>query len=363
MNEIILKKISYQQIKERNWLEDDDSLGMAAFMNDNVRSCFLDSPFNTVPNKTAMLLAVNNGLIVGRYLLYGSSIKVGDKKISAQSFGSIEVHPSQRGRGIGSMMSKWTLENKEESIFLCSLLSDKCLSLMRNKHKDCVIFDFPKFFKPKNIEAALKSRGVNGLPLKLGTAIGNGILKCLDVANSFRLKKLKKCFVIRQEQTIPEWVGYMCLNDGHKYAEYHDKEWFEWNLRHNLTGQTEDKQYFYAIYKDDKPVGFFFTKIRLREAGKCKRMFLGTLCEWGSIDPNLKEEDINLLAFDVLPDYCYYMVSVSDNEKTRKGLLCRGFFQHDSMQMGIKDKMHQFSDIDQMELWRIRFGCCNSVLY
>ena len=69
-------------------------------------------------------------------------------------------------------------------------------------------------------------------------------------------------YSIRKESVVPEWAGEMCLNDGHKYAEYHDTAWLQWCLTHNLSGQPEDIQSFYSIYKNDKPVGFFLTKQR-----------------------------------------------------------------------------------------------------
>lgn len=72
MNDIVINKISYKQLFENNWLTDIDKYGLAAFVNDNVRHIFLNCPNNNVDEKSAILLAIDNGIVVGRLLLYGT---------------------------------------------------------------------------------------------------------------------------------------------------------------------------------------------------------------------------------------------------------------------------------------------------
>lgn len=91
MDSVVIKNVTYKQLLENNWLVDDDCYGLGAFVDDNVRKTFLDCPNNDDSEKTAVLLAVDNGAIVGRFLLYGTTIKMGETIQRAQSFGSIEV--------------------------------------------------------------------------------------------------------------------------------------------------------------------------------------------------------------------------------------------------------------------------------
>lgn len=360
-----LIKITYQQLKDNDYLSEyNDKYGLAAFIDDNVRNTFLSNPNNNDDSKTVILFAVDNGDIVGRSIIYATIVKNHNKTIETQSFGSIEVDNSQRGKGIGTQIARFSLNNNEYPIFICSLLSPQCLSLMRKPENDCTIFNFPEYIKVINTESAFACRGINGLPLKLMKTLGNIILGILDIPNKIKLKKIKKNYIVKKEYIIPEWAGEMCLNDGHKYAEYHDTKWLQWCLDHNLSGHKDDNQSFFAIYdKENNPVGFFMTKERRRlDIEKCK-MINGTLCEWASIDKNLSETDINLLALETFSKDCYRILTVTDNPQTEKSLHSMGYIKNGYMQMGFKDKLNQFPDMKDMSLWRIRFGCCNSILY
>ena len=142
MSEVDIKLISYGQLSQGDWLTDNDRYGLAAFVDENVSQTFLNSPFNRKPEKTAIMLAVDSGDIVGRHLLYGTQIKAGDQIINAQSSGSTEVDSSQRGKGIGSKINRYTLTNDEYPVYICSLLSPACLSIMSKPEYGCTIFDF-----------------------------------------------------------------------------------------------------------------------------------------------------------------------------------------------------------------------------
>ena len=158
-----LVNITYKQLRENNYLSEyNDQYGLAAFIDDNVRNTFLSNPNNNDDSKTAILFAIDNGDIVGRHLLYGTSLKCDNDIYDTQSSGSTEVHESQRGKGIGSNINKFTLNNAESTVYICSLLSSQCLSLMRKPENNCTIFDFPQMIKIVNTEAAFACRGVSG---------------------------------------------------------------------------------------------------------------------------------------------------------------------------------------------------------
>ena len=362
MSELLLKKISYGQLQEDSWLTDNDCFGMAAFVDENVRETFLQCPNNNNPEKTAVLLALDGDKIVGRHLLYGTTIKAGAGNIMAQSSGSTEVHESQRGKGIGSKINKWTLNNDEYPVYICSLLSPACLRIMEKKENSCTIFEFPELVKMINMEAAFACRGLKGLPLKLCKGLCNLFLGVLNIPTNGRISRLKKKYRLKKENDIPEWAGDMCMNDGHKYAEVHDNAWLRWNLKCNLTGKPQDRQSFYSIYKGEKPVGFFFTKERIRD-DVSSEMIIGTLCEWASVDKELSETDINLLAFSTFDKKCYYMRTVTNSSRTCEKLQEYWYSKHGEMQMGFKDKLGQYPDMAERANWRIRFGCCNSILF
>lgn len=128
------------------------------------------------------------------------------------------------------------------------------------------------------------------------------------------------------------------------------------------SGNKNETQSFISIYKDVIPVGFIFTKERLDD-DKESRFRYGTICEWGSKDNNLTEADINLLALTTFSNDCCSIITITDDDFTEKKLRHYGFMRNGRMQMGFIDKLHQFKDINDKSLWRIRFGCCNSILY
>lgn len=357
-----LRKISYGQLQNGDWQVGEDAYNLASFVDANIKQTFLDNPNNDDPNKTAVLLAVEDGVVVGRHLLYPTSIKIDGKEVKAQSSGSTEVHSSQRGKGIGSMINKWTLSNDEYPLYICSLLSPACLSIMRKKENGCVIFEFPELIKIINTESFFACRGIKGFPLSVCKTISNFIVQIFDIPNRCRLSRLKKRYVVKQESIVPQWAGYMCTNDGHRFAEIHDNEWLQWNLSHNLSGGGYDTQSFFSVYKAETPIGFFFIKQRLRE-DICSNAKIATLCEWASADDELSEADINLLALDNISRECYYFRTVTDSEYSKKRLLRLGLKEHGTMQMGIKDKLRKYPDMSDSKHWRIRFGCCNSILY
>lgn len=248
MSEVVIKLISYEQLSHGDWLTDNDCYGLAAFVDENISQTFLNSPFNTKPEKTAIMLAVDSGDIVGRHLLYGTQIKAGDQIIEAQSSGSTEVDSSQRGKGIGSKINRYTLTNDEYPVYICSLLSPACLSIMSRPEYGCTIFDIPQYAKIINTLPLMKRIGIPGILQKIFAGVANGVLAVINLPIRFKLKKIYARYHISELKDIPIWAEKMCLEDGHKYAEVHNCEWLRWCLAYNLSGKPEDSQHFYAIH-------------------------------------------------------------------------------------------------------------------
>lgn len=365
MKEISISKYSYDQLSHIDEYIEGDNLQIASFLTRSVISSYCDNPSNVDKNKTALLLALQSDLIVGRYLLIRTRIKKNDIILDACSPVSFEVHESMRGKGIGSYLQEEALSLKEAPIYLFSLLSPSYNRMIRKPKYGCTVFDFPELCKLRNITSALEIRGMRGLFLKSLSILGNSALWLLDIPNKIRAHKLNNKYIIAKEKVVPDWAGDMCLNDGHKYAEYHDTAWLRWNLTHNLSGNNEDVQSFYSIKtKEGRPIAFFFTKERLIEnVGQCKQMLCGVLCEWASIDKELTEADINILAFYTLSKDCYHMRTVTNDASTVRALKRRLFISHGNMQMGFKDIDKKHPDMVNQSLWRIRFGCCNSILF
>lgn len=363
MSEIISQKITYKELRDRSYVIKDDRYGIAAFMTESVRQTLLACPNNNDDSKTAMYLKLCDGIAVGRMMMLGTRIKVGDEVIMVQTGGAIEVHNEYRRKGLGVGLIMNCMTNTEYDVYIGSLYSTMALPIFRKLNN--YIFEIPQFVKFCNLRTMLKSMGMKGVLLELCSAIANLPIKCIDFMNRSRLNKLKKKFNTKKETIIPEWAGRLATNDGHKYMELHDRSWLQWNLDYNLMGHMRDKQSFYAIYdKKGKPQGFFMTKERFEErAGRYQNIIRGTIVEWATIDANLlSEADIILMAMSTFSPDTFHIATVTSDKNTEKRLKLLGFIRHGNFQMSFKDKKEQFKDASDQNLWRLRYGCCNTII-
>lgn len=339
----------------------DDNYGLVAFIDDNIKRIFLNNPSVCNFDEEAALLVADDNCVVGRQLLYPTRIKEKDTTFRAQSFGSIEVHNSQRGNGIGTLISDYALNDTYYPFFIGSLLSPECLSIMKKK-KNCILFDFPEYKYILNTKTAFALRGLKGPLLKISAVLGDALNNIIHIVGEKRYSVLNQKYNIKKELIVPCWAEKMCLDDEHKYAEVHDTAWLQWNLDNNLSGSEEDVQSFFSIYDNDTPIGFFFTKERVLPSSGVP-IVIGALVEWASIDTNLTEADINVLAAKTFSKRCYYFRTVTDDKITKNELKKYGFLHNGSMQMVIKDKYNKCPDMNIQSNWRLRFGCCNSILF
>lgn len=88
MSEIISQKITYKELRDRSYVIKDDRYGIAAFMTESVRQTLLACPNNNDDSKTAMYLKLCDGIAVGRMMMLGTRIKVGDEVIMVQTGGA-----------------------------------------------------------------------------------------------------------------------------------------------------------------------------------------------------------------------------------------------------------------------------------
>lgn len=366
MDSTIYKKITYRELKDTNPIAGlDDRYGIGAFVVNNISKCFLNSPY-IEPEATAAILAIENNTIVGRHVFYGTNISINEVIINAFSTGSTEVHISQRGKGIGSRINRITLDNKDYKMYLFSLVTPAYISILSKKENKCTIFNIPQLIKLHNTKYTFQCRGISGKLLSVCTAVGNGLLWLYNFKNRLRLRQLEKRYYIKRLTKVPDWAGDMCTKNTFKYFECHNTEWLQWNLDNNLSGIPRDIQSFYAIYRESIPVGFFMTKERVRrDVPNCPNMVCGTVCEWATTDNDLTEADINVLSIPTFSNECYHILTVTNDNVTYRNLRKLGFISYGSMQMGFQDKglLDKFPDMTDINNWRIRFGCCNSILY
>lgn len=332
-----LVEISFKELRENDFSRFSDAEGILSSGLELYRKALLDNPYNK-ETSTALVLAVVDNLVVGRHIMMNTKLKVGDEIINIKTGGGAIVSSKCRGMGIGSHMIDRAFELEESDIYYGALYSRAAYDIIRKKGVMLEIPQYVKFFH-------------------------RGIKRVLDLPVIIRSAILKRRFTVERLTTVPQWAGEMASNDGHKYMEIHTTEWLQWSLDNIATGVATDYQLFHAIFdKNHEPVGFFMTKVRT--ATKNGETFTkANLAEWATIaSSKLDEVDINILAVDAVSSLVSRLWTITDNPSVGKALIRHGFKRRGWLAMHVRDKKHQFSDIGDVSQWRIRYGCCNTVI-
>lgn len=354
------KTYSLNQLKsDKDSILSHDELGMTSFFTDKVFKTLLACP-NADLFKSTLHVATFNEIIVGRRILIRTKLKAGPSIVPAQTGGSNEVNNAFRRRGIASNFIEYNTQ--EADFYIGALYTPKALSLY--KKWGCVVLESPIYTRIQDFSFLLKSYGFKGYLLKTANSILKLTIRSFDLLSSHRLKALIKKYDVRKEQTVPEWAGQMATNDEHKYMEYHDSKWLQWCLDYSFVEDCKNKQSFYSIYnRSNQPVGFFMTKVRYEERGIHGKVLCGTIVEWASIDyKSISESDIYLLAVKTFEPTVEQITTIASYKESKKKLCLQGFLRHGSFQMCFKDKYNQYPDAFDQHLWRIRYGCCNTIL-
>lgn len=363
MPDLKIRRITYRELKEKPIEVRDDRYGMAAYITENVRQTLLACPGYQHESDCAVVLLMDGDIVIGRELRYGTRLKIGDEIVWVHTGCSMMVCEEYRKIGAGVLL--FTANNYDDKINFGALYTEMRVKMLKKQKR--AIFEVPQFTKIVDTRPIFESLfKMRGLLLKLASWGGNFLLRVADIPNRNKLNKLHKKYIIKKETIVPEWAGEMATNDGHKYMEYHDAKWLQWNLDHNLNGFADDVQSFYSVWdKRGKPVAFFMTKERFElEAGIYRNIVRGTIVEWATIDKEqLSEVDLNLLAISTFSPKVSHITTISDDPLTRKSLKRMLFRYNYHFQMSFKDKTGLYGDGNDMSNWRIRYGCSNAIIY
>lgn len=332
-----LLKISFNELRQNIFPGFSDSEGILSTGLELYRKALLDNPY-TDDTSTALVLAVVDDLIVGRHMMLNTKLKVGDEIIDIKTGGGILISSKFRGMGLGSRMMNEAMGLEESNLYYGALYTRAAYDMIRVKDTMLEIPHYVKF-------------------------IHKGIKRILDIPVIIRNAILKRRYTIERLSTVPQWAGKMAMSDVHKYMEIHTTEWLQWALDHVATGVPTDYNQFYSIYdKNHEPAGFFMTKVRTVTKNS-ETLKLAYLCEWATSDTSLLNEvDINILAIKTVSSRVSRLWTIADNLSTGKALQRQGYKRRGWLAMSIRDKNHQYSDIGDISRWRIRYGCCNTML-
>lgn len=364
MSELTLHKISYKDLQEYKYKNFDDPYGIVAFMTDHLRETLLACPNNEDKNKTAMYVMTDGNVAVGRLLEFETKIVADGEIIPTQTGSSLYVVEEYRPQGVGVDLLMTQKFSKDYSLKIGSFFSSMVVPMI--KKIKYILFDIPQFVAIRDTKPLVASYGIKGTLLKICSSITNLPIRLLNIRNNIQRNKLLKKFIVHKETRVPDWAEEMVINDAHKYKELHNREWLQWNLDYNMADSPGNKQSFYSVFdKVNNPVGFFMTKERFEKvAGRYRNIIRGTIVEWATTDPSLlSEADLNLLALNTFSPEIFHVLTVTTDDNTKKRLGRMGFMEHGILQMNLYDKKKQYPDIYNKDLWRLRYGCGNTIIF
>ena len=365
------KIITYKELKDGTYksayIPQDDKFPVTTHLTSGLRDALLDCPAHTDDSKTFMYVFVDDeNKEIGRVFLHGTRIQCGNEEYLGQTGLALEVVKEYRDESVGAELMLYSPFNKEYDYTLGAGISHMILPMYRKLKFH--MFEVPQYIKIIHSRYALKRYCFKGAMLKMVAGIGDCVIKIMNIPNRIRGFRMSKKYIIKKESIIPDWVTEMTTNEGHKYKEVHDREWFQWIIDHNAQDIDECKDVIKSFYsvcdKQNKPLGFFMTKERLNmQSGPRNGYHVGTVVEWESIDKNiLSESDLNLLACRTFSKKVDLIITLACEIGTGKELGKMGFVRRGVYYIGLKDKKKQLKDAGDQNKWRLRFGYTNMAL-
>lgn len=352
-------QINYHQLREGQYSIPDDRYHIAAEVLTPARiNMLLSCPFNKDEEACAIDMVTVNGIVGGRCTTFITKMKIGDDIIPVISGSSYEVAEPYRHLAIGSELFMHFAKNRKYKLTLAAGISDMALPIYRKVRFH--ILEFPRFMLPLNVKSILRTKhlgwasGLVNLPLKVHYGF---IMR--------RSKSLSHKYTIKKVNEVPKWVDDIVLNDGHKYREYHNHEWFQWNLDNNVYNDNRCNQSFFCVFHNEEPLGFYMITERFREeASSLKDVTIGEIVEWGSNDESrLKESQIILLALGCFSENVEIIVTATADAATASIIKKFGFIKHGYSHIALKDNTKQYRDAADISKWRIRLGYADFIWY
>ncbi len=355
---------TYGELRQ-GFVVENDKYGIASYEYNARRKAFLSNPTGSEDSDPFMFLAYDGDVPVGRNMFFKTRFKAGDIILTVHTGSAFMVEESYRKEGVGGYIF-WDSRDLKMFPGMAAGVSDDAIVLFR-KLKN-IIFEFPRMMQLRDMKPLLGKKGLRGYPLALIGGVGNLTLRCY-----YGLLRLvyhsPKGYSIRQLEKVPAWVNEITMNDGHKYGEVHDQPWLQWCLNNKFTSDSRDGQSFYGVYQDEKPVGFFMTKVRYRDELKgMHNVVLGSIVEWGVAKGcPLREIDLCWMALETFPQDVTIIQTASNDKETIQGLKHSGFIHQGDHRITFKEtikaKDRKLLDAEDESLWRLRFGYADLILF
>lgn len=356
--------LTFRELKNKPDRVFSDPHSIASSLCESMKTAILNNPSGYREDEVCQILALDGDIVVGCTNPYSGRIFINKEILPVQSGSYLFSHEDYRKENVGGelFMRIATLHPSKNCYF--SGISQMAIGLYRALK--FTLFEFPRLIYLR------RSRSVIQSILKTDSKIICPIIWCADLCLAlhffilkFTCKEGKNGYSVIESKVVPQEVEDIILNDPHPYAEYHNKEWLEWNLHYSFTDEPRVKKLF-LIKRNDKVEAFFITKQQFFETASSrgfKNVYLGSIMEWGITNGSaLTEKDINLIAihhFDQNVDGIQVATTDTSLAKTLKKYL---FVPIGTANVGIRMQSIKDSSLKEMKNWRLRIAGCDTLM-
>lgn len=327
---------------------------------ESMRLALLDNPCVGTDEEVCQIIAYMGNQIVGCIGTFNARVRVDDKITPSLGATTMLVDPEYRRYNIGSdLMTICYKQLPIRDIFVAgsSRIAQPLYKAMRFS-----IFSFPRYIFLR------KSRCAVQYALKNEAAWTKVVASCVDCVLTLqravlfsRNAKAFYGYVIESVKECPQQVADIAMNDGHRYAEVHDKAWFDWCLAHRFVEEDRNSKQMYVVKNaDGMIVAFFVNKIEFFAEASTrgfKNVQLGSVVEWGiAKNSSITEVQLQMLAIRTMPNDVDGVQVGSTDEETIRSFKRQGFFPMGEANnlafiKSVKDK-----SIKDINNWRIRIA-------
>ena len=355
--------ISYQEVESGIEIKGDD-YGLANhLLRKGMKQALLSNPALDDKSQSYMFATRVDGVVVGRLAMFPLQLKLNQDIHIAQSASSLEVEEKFRPMAIGTDIILYPYLNSARQIFLYAGISKMALPIYRKMK--FIDLSSPILSFPKRAQFLLGKMGLPFFLQRLLSPLGDLLLKTYTSVRRLLVKKpagysVKKC------DDVYEWIEKIVMDDEHPYKENHNKNWFKWVLNNFFDDDSRNQHQLYAIYKDNKEVGFFLTKEVYYKRNNLASggVVFGSVIEWGcEKGTGLSEVEIYQLALPCFSKNTDLIEITSTDEFTLKKMKKLGFINHGDNHIVVKSKIKGYKDIGDISNWRIRLGYADVSFY
>ena len=356
--------LTFRELKTHPDIKYTDPHNIASSLCQSMKKAVLNNPSGYRDDEVCQILAIDNGVVVGCTNPYSGRAYINKEIIPVQSGSYLFSHEVYRKENVGGELFLKIANLHPTRNCYFSGISQMAIGLYRVLK--FTLFEFPRLIYLR------KSRSIIHSIFKTESKILSPVIWCADFTLLLHRTILKlfskegrNGYEVVESKEVPQEVEDIILNDPHPYAEYHGKDWIEWNLNYSLTDEPRMKRLF-LIKKRGKIEGFFVTKQQFFKQASSrgfKNVYLGSIMEWGiGIGSQLTEKDINLMAIHHFDDNVDGIQVATTDESLARTLKKYIFVPIGTANVGIRMKSIKDPAIKEMKNWRIRIAGCDTLM-